>query len=142
MTAAGHHIEEIEHTADWAIRVRARDWPSLFVGAAQGMFGLLADLSQVEHDHSFEIDLRAIDAETLLIDWLNELLYLAEERGIVFAGFAIRSLVANDSGATLFALARGGQPRELHKIIKAATFSGLSIQQVNGELQAEIVFDV
>jgi len=136
-----HDIQEIEHTADWAIRVRARDLIGLFAGAAEGMFGLLTDLSQVRPVRQFEIDLRAIDVETLLVDWLNELLFLAEERGLVFVDYVIDELTAN-GGARLRARASGGQPGQLYKVIKAATFNGLSIREVDGELQAEIVFDV
>jgi len=136
-----HRVEEIEHTADWAIRVRARDLPDLFASAARGMFGLLTDLSAVVPDRQFEIDLQAIDAETLLIDWLNELLYLAEQHGVVFIEFTIRELAANGS-ARLRAQAGGGRPAELFKVIKAATFHGLSIRQGDDGLQAELVFDV
>jgi len=134
-------IEEIEHTADWAIRVRAPDLPALFALAAEGMFGLLTDLSTVERSRHVEIALRAIDVETLLIDWLNELLFLSEQNGIVFAEFAVDELVVAD-GARLAARAVGGRPRELNKVIKAATFHGLSIRQNAEGCQAELVFDV
>ncbi len=136
-----HHVEEIEHTADWAIRVRARDLPDLFAGAARGMFGLLTDLSAVVPDRYFEIDLEAIDVETLLIDWLNELLYLAEQHGFVFVDFTIHEVTAGD-GARLRAQASGGRPAQLFKVIKAATFHGLSIRQDEDGLQVELVFDV
>jgi len=131
-------IEEIDHTADWAIRVSARDLPALFVAAARGMFSLLTDLSQVAADQAFEIDLQAIDVETLLIDWLNELLYRAEEDGLVFTEFAVHEL----TGSRLRATARGGRPAELFKVIKAATFNNLSIKHSTDGLEAEIVFDV
>src|SRR3972149_1508125 len=131
-------VEEIEHTADWAIRVLAQDLPELFAAAARGMFGLLTDLSEVSPEHSFEIELRAIDTETLLIDWLNELLYLAEEHDLVFTDFAIHEL----SDTHLRASARGGRPAELFKAIKAATFNNLSINRIADGLQAEVVFDV
>ncbi len=113
----------------------------MFIGAAQGMFGLLADLSRVSAGRRFDIDLQAVDVETLLIDWLNELLYLAEEHGIVFSEFEIRELVVNDA-ARLTARAVGGDPAVLFKSIKAATFSGLSIRQDGGMLEADLVFDV
>jgi len=136
-----YDIQEIEHTADWAIRVRARDMAGLFAGAAQGMFGLLTDLSRVAPVRRFEIDLRAIDVETLLIDWLNELLYLSEEHGVVFTAFTIHDLTA-DGGARLRAQVDGGRPSQLFKVIKAATFHGLSIDHDDDGLQAELVFDV
>jgi SHS2 domain-containing protein len=136
-----HTIQEIEHTADWAIRVRARDLRGLFAGAAQGMFGLLSDVSGLSAERQFDIDLRAIDAETLLIDWLNELLYLAEEHGIVFVEFEFQALSVQD-GARLTARAAGSRPGALFKVIKAATFGGLSIAEQDDGLQAELVFDV
>ena len=40
-------IEELEHTADLSIRVRGRDLAELFVNAARGMFGLMADLERM-----------------------------------------------------------------------------------------------
>lgn len=134
-------FEEIEHTADWAIRVRARDLPELFATAARGMFSLLADLSTVPAARQFEIDLGAIDAETLLIDWLNELLYLAEEHQLIFASFTIHEIGGNGP-VRLRATAGGGAPDELLKTIKAATFSSLSIERDGERYQAELVFDV
>jgi SHS2 domain-containing protein len=138
---AAHQFEEIEHTADWAIRVHARDWPGLFAGAAEGMFSLVADLPRVAADRAFDIELQTLDVETLLIDWLNELLYLAEAHGIVFREFSIRELVVNGS-AHLRAEARGGRPEALFKVIKAATFSGLSITRDGDGLAVDLVFDV
>jgi SHS2 domain-containing protein len=134
-------IEEIEHTADWAIRVRGRDLPELFANAARGMFGLLTDLSGIAFERRHAIALRAIDAETLLVDWLNELLFLSEQEGIVFGEFDVDGLSVGEE-ASLRARVGGGRPAELYKVIKAATFNGLSIRPVEGGFQAEVVFDV
>src|SRR3972149_5535451 len=84
------HIEEIAHTADWAIRVRAPDVAQVFEAAAEGMFGLLTDLSPIVPEQHHDIRLHAIDVETLLVDWLNELLYLAGQHGLAFTRFTIR----------------------------------------------------
>jgi SHS2 domain-containing protein len=134
-------IEEIEHTADWAIRVHAPDLPGLFTGAATGMFRLLADLSAVAPQRQIEIELAAVDVETLLVDWLNELLYRAELEGVVFVEFGVEELIAGD-GARLRARAAGGRAPQLHAAIKAATFGGLCIVPEDGGVRAEIVFDV
>lgn len=140
--------EEIEHTADWAIRVRGRDLAELFAAAARGMFSLLTDLSAVEARREIELDLRAIDTETLLVDWLNELLYLSEQRQIVFNEFEIIQLDEPEAGriervARLRARVAGGPvPGGLRKVIKAATFSSLAIDRDAAAYSTEIVFDV
>ena len=134
-------VEEIDHTADWAIRVRAPDVRRLFVGAATGMFGLLCDLKDIASETTFEFELESPDAETLLVDWLNELLYEAESRRMVFARFVIDAL-DEGSPARLRGRAHGGVPPALAKAIKAATFSGLRILADPQGREATLVFDV
>ncbi len=139
--------EEIEHTADWAIRVRGRDLEALFVAAARGMFSLLTETAAVEPRREIELDLRAIDTETLLVDWLNELLYLAEERQLLCSDFQITQLDAPEPGrseraARLRARVAGCAAPGLRKTIKAATFSSLAITRAAAGYTTEIVFDV
>ena len=63
-------FEEIEHTADWALRVRGRDLGELLVNAARGMVSLMISnppATPLNVDRNIEID--SIDAESLLVDW-------------------------------------------------------------------------
>jgi SHS2 domain-containing protein len=136
-------IDEVDHTADWAIRVRAADARELFTAAAHGMFALLADPAAIGREHEIAIDLEAVDLETLLVDWLNELLYRAEVSGMVFPHACIDSLEIGPR-PRLRARARGGPTPAASgaRRIKAATFAGLRIAPVAGGLEATIVFDV
>ena len=131
-------IEELEHTADLAIRVRGRDLAELFVNAARGMFGLMADLDTVEHSIQQQIQLHEMDAETLLVAWLSELLWFNEESGVAFARFEIQSLTNTD----LQAMAWGGPTPSQWKNIKAVTFHDLAIVRADDDYEVTIVFDV
>lgn len=142
MDHARFDVREIDHTADWAIRVRAPDLAGLFAGAANGMFGLLAPLAGVETAVAWEFHHEAVDAETLLVDWLNELLFEAESRHAVFAEFEITALRAGPGGASIAGIARGGPVSTLPKTIKAVTFSGLHIVHDDAGYSADVVFDV
>src|SRR5438034_408776 len=66
--------EEIEHTADVALRVRAPSLEKLFCYAARGMFALMTDASGVATASEIALDVTASDRETLLVNWLSELL--------------------------------------------------------------------
>ena len=67
-------FEEIEHTADWALRVRGHDLRELLVNAARGMSRLLVpDLTVISTDVERHFELDAFDAESLLVEWLSEL---------------------------------------------------------------------
>jgi SHS2 domain-containing protein len=130
-------FEEIEHTADLAIRAYGRDMRELFANAAQGMFALMAEPSQ-EPARKREVALEAMDYEGLLVDWLNELIYLHEVEGETYYQFAIETL----SPEKLVAHVTGGPTKDKTKAIKAATFHDLAIKETADGLVATIVFDV
>ena len=130
-------FEEIEHTADLALRVYGRDVKELFANAAHGMFTLMAEPSK-ETACEREVSLEATDYEGLLVDWLNELIYLHEVEGETYYQFAIETL----SPTKLEAHVTGGPTRSKTKAIKAATFHELAIEETANGLVATIVFDV
>jgi SHS2 domain-containing protein len=131
-------IVEVEHTADWAIRVCGATLPELFVNAAAGMFSLVADLSSVEPTVERIIKVKGVDAEALLVKWLNELLYHTEMNGEVFCDFYVEAF-----GPThLWAIAKAGRGLKLKKQIKAATFHNLQIIPIDNGYEATVVFDV
>lgn len=129
--------EEIEHTADYALRVWGVDLPELFVEAARGMNALTggrpADLSITR-----ELSLQAPDPETLLVDWLQELAFLIEIEGEIFQTFHVLAF----SPTSLHVQLGGGKAQNLEKLIKAVTFHGLAIQRSGAGYQTVIVFDV
>lgn len=132
-------FEELEHTADVALRVYGSGLRELFVNAAEGMFHLVGDC---EHDvrprFADRISLEAPDRESLLIDWLNELLYLLETKNACYYVFDIRSLTATSLEALV-----GGNPLTSHKrAIKAATFHDLRISETREGFEVTIVLDV
>ena len=128
---------EIEHTADWEIQVWAPDFTTLFAVAAQGMYELsntvLADSPRVMCD--FEI--LFIDHESLLVDFLSELLFLGEDQGIAFDGYQFD---LNDNSLKVHA--NGAPIKNQSKEIKAVTYHGMKILEKDSRLEVRIVFDV
>jgi len=131
-------FEEVEHTADIAIRVRGRDLAELFANAAYGMACQMADPDEVPRTVERAIELEGYDAETLLVTWLNELLYLNERDGDVFIDFEMGQVTPTRLGA----LARGGPPPRQTLQVKAATFNELEIVERDRGYETTIVFDV
>jgi len=131
-------FEEIEHTADLAIRAYGRDTSELFANAAYGMFALMAEPSVEAPAREREVSLEATDYESLLVDWLNELIYLHEVEGETYSQFTFETL----SPTTLKAQVTGGPTKSKTTAIKAATFHELAIEETASGLVATIVFDV
>lgn len=131
--------EEIDHTADWALRVRGKDRRELFEHAARGMMSLLGDIAPTKITHRHQIALQAIDEEALLVTWLTELLYLIENEGIAFSEIRVQRI----DETSLNAEVEGGPPgEELRKQIKAVTYHLLAIRATDQGLETTIVFDV
>jgi SHS2 domain-containing protein len=83
------------------------------------------------------IDLRAQDAEALLVAWLSELLYVGERHGCVFTEFDMLEV----GDARLRATVRGGPVGEYLGHIKAVTFSELHIARRDDGFETMVVFD-
>ena len=136
-----HHFgfEEIEHTADRALRVYGRNREQLFAAAAAGMNFLMVG-SRMDVDpkisKTFEID--SIDAESLLVDWLSELAFWAETESLVFSRFQWHELTEIRLQATVC----GDRVSKLEKHVKAVTYHNLRIVQTDEGLETAVVFDV
>jgi SHS2 domain-containing protein len=130
-------FEEVDHTADIAVHVWGRDLAELFANAAYGMAHLLADVDIVPTVKE-TIELQAEDVESLLVDWLSELLFLGERDNVVFTAIDKLQVTPNRLHADI----QGGPIQERHRHIKAVTFSELHIIQKNTGYETVIVFDV
>ena len=138
---SGHKaaFEEIEHTADRALRIYGSDLRELLVNAAHGMNSLIvkksaATLTPVEKS----VELEAMDAEGLLVEWLSELAFWAETEMFVFSRFELHEVSTTRLKATIW----GKRANQLEKHIKAVTYHNLEIVQADDGLAATVVFDV
>jgi SHS2 domain-containing protein len=130
--------EEIDHTADWAFRVRASSREELFAESAEALYRMGGIQAGPAGGETESIRLRADDLEGLLILWLNELLFLIEHERIALQDIRIELL----TGTELRASGRRAETTAVGKYIKAATYSGLRIAEADGIWQAAVVLDV
>jgi len=129
--------QEVEHTADCAIQVTSPDLAGLFLHAARGMYALTGGKVAAGVTDR-RVCLTAPDAETLLVEWLEELAFLLETAGEMASEIDIHLLKPTDLNARL----RTGPAAQVTKLIKAVTFHGLEIRSSAEGYQATIVFDV
>jgi SHS2 domain-containing protein len=134
-SASGYR--EIAHTADWELEVWAPDLSSLLIKAALGMYQLTGTQIAPVPRISRHIRLQCQEQETLLIEFLNELLYLGDSEQLAFDEFALQI-----DGNQLEAEMRGGKIKSMSKEIKAATYHNLNIKRSEQGLIANVVFDV
>jgi SHS2 domain-containing protein len=134
--------ELFDHTADVGLRVLARDLPSLFREAAEGLFSVIvAEIPRRGTARSIEVRLEAERADFLLVDWLNELLYVFETKRLLLGAFDVEL-----RGTCLRATALGRELDEerdrLLREVKAVTYHGLRVEERPDGWLAEVILDI
>lgn len=131
---------EVSHTADVKIRATAPTLEILFSEAFSALMQVLFGPDR-KGGTKREITLDAEDHESLLRDFLSEVLFIAEVDGLVFSGAVIRI-----EGYHLVAVL-DGEPfdRRRHALgteVKGISYSGLAITHDANGYMLDIVFDV
>ena len=135
-------FELFDHTADVGIVARGADLKEAFATAAYAVFNLIADLGAVSEETSLDIEVEAPDQESLLVSWLNELLYQSDVEQALFKRFEIKEiddchLKAKVHGERID-LSRHG----LKTQVKAATYHGLKIEERGGRIEVHVILDI
>jgi len=131
----GHR--EVEHTADWELEVWAPDIAALLEEAARGMYELMSvELAKGPRQRR-RIVLDAGDLEQMLVEFLDELLYLGESEELGCDRYRLTV-----EGCHLEAMVEGVPIVAQGKEIKAVTYHRLEVDETEDGLETRIVFDV
>jgi len=126
----------VEHTAELELELEAPTEAALFEEA----FRVLAELTSGDAQGAavhHELELEGEDHALLLVDWLHELLFLAEVEELVPETVVSLELAGGGLRATVGG--RRGHPRHL---VKAVTLTGLQLRLEGGIWHARLVLDV
>jgi SHS2 domain-containing protein len=135
-------FEVVEHTADTGIIAYGTDMPEAFANTAHGMFSLMADLRQVREETSRYVEAEAGDRESLVVSWLNELLYLFDTERIIFKRFDILELTDTRLKADAYGEKADASRHKLRGGVKAATYHMLKVAEGRGRCSIRVIFDV
>ena len=138
-------FEFFNHTADMGVRITGRTLEELFQAAAEAFTAAMCDLSEVDTKVREELSVAAAEVDLLLVDWLNELLWRFDARGLL-----VRSAdVAVSRGAEGWGLRANlfGEPLDpcRHRIkilIKGITYHHLVVAETPEGWRGVIVFDI
>ena len=137
-------VEELSHTAEIGLRIWAPTLAELYACAATAMLEMVdAQPDRTTTAQERTVAVAAPDRESLLVDWLNELLFLQETTGVYWPEVAVASVAQQENGVALRATVRGwraSQPPRLH--VKAVTYHQLRVISADGGWRAEVFFDI
>jgi SHS2 domain-containing protein len=135
-------FEILEHTADIGFRAWGDSPAELFVNAAHALQSIAADVGQVEQRYVYPIAAAADDYESLLVNWLNELLYYVDGERVVMGRFQIDQISPERVSGKGW-----GEPRDPARhppklVIKGVTYHQLSVKEEGGRWSARVFLDI
>ena len=134
--------EFFDHTADIGIRAQGATLQELFIHMAQGLTELLAEDSRLEPRLTRSISLKADDGDSLLLAWLQELLFWFSTDRFLPVEYALETVSLTALHGQLrgdtFDPTRHVQGRE----VKAITRHLLEVDQQDGVWMGQVIVDV
>ncbi|MEE9122128.1 MAG: archease [Syntrophobacteria bacterium] len=131
----------IDHTADAGILVKAPTLEGMFETAGLGFSELVTRVDSLKCLIQRQFRLQEDDMETLLVSWLQELLYLLDTEGLIFGRFQV-----NLKDFSLEATAWGDVfDPDIHTMkteIKAVTYHQLEVVEDDQGWKAQVIFDI
>jgi SHS2 domain-containing protein len=134
-------FELLDHPADIGFRAYGRDLAELFENSALALLSIALELDTITPAVSYPVAAEGPDSEVLLVNWLEEVLYLLDGKHI-----AVHHATVHRISDTSVAGVTSGEPREAHHrarvIVKAVTYHQLRVERTGDTWTAEVYLDI
>ena len=136
------HWEHFEHDADIGLRAQANSREGLFEAMGEALTALITDPHSIGVQTTIDVHCEAPDNATLLVDWLNALVFEMATRRMLFGSWQVTLQVCRLDARV------GGEPvdRARHQPVvevKGATYTALSVEcDAAGRWHGQCVVDV
>ena len=133
-------FEIIEHTADVGIRARGATAQEVFEQSTRGLADIMDAWRPGPGDEE-RIEVEARDIGGLLVDWLEEVLFLQDARDAVLRSISIERVEETSAVGTV-TLGPRGEEVLAGTAVKAITFHRLRVEPDGDGWIAEVYVDV
>ena len=140
MSGGFRELEEI--TADVGIEAWGSSLEEAFAFTANGLASLMSDLPSGPQPLTKDISIEAEDLPSLLVQFLNEIVFLEETESFLPGKVTVQKIRGNKLDAALAGCIFDPAIHILNAHIKAATYHGLEIKQSSEGVTIKVIFDV
>lgn len=135
-------FEFLDHTGDLGIRAFGRSLTDLFRHSAEAFFQVITDPETIRSAEARKIALAASGLDELMINWLNEFIYLFDTRALLFRDFDFLTLNEKTLEATVRGEPYDENRHPIKTTVKSATYHQLRIRRVKGIWEARVILDL
>jgi len=130
-------------TADVAFVAYGKDLNELFADAALAMFEVMINTKQVKSTVTKKVKLSGNDLQSLMFNWLNELLVYVDSENLVFSDFKVK---VDEKKFSLSAECKGEKidrkKHETRTAVKSATMHKMEIKKERNIWKAQVILDI
>lgn len=132
----------MEHTADTGFEVTAETRKKLFEAAALAFFDLMWSADRTEATRTETIDVTGGDIKELMVNFLEEFLYLYDAKGLLCTGLEVESVTGSRVSARAL-LQRFDAERDRELLgVKAVTYHQLEVGRKGRWWRARVFLDI
>lgn len=133
----------LEHTADVGFEAQGATRAEVFRNAGRALMSLIVDLESVEPAKSVALAASATEPKGLLVNWLNEILFLQDADGWLFHDFDIETLTDQSIRGSGSGESFDRSRHQLKLLVKAITYHQLVLDQtLAGRWRAQVYVDI
>lgn len=142
----------LDHVADIRFIAYGDTIENVFENAALAMLSVIADISTVQSQIEFGIEIEAADLENLMVDFLSELLFLFDAEETVLGKVKVKEIgtrknTETNSDYRFIKASVSGEPiglagQNFKTEVKAVTYNGIRVEQTADGFEAEVVLDL
>lgn len=135
------NFEILEHTADIGFKAWGNTFEQMLAGASCALVSIALEIDEIEPRQPYPLAARGEDLESLVVNWLSEVLYYVDGHWIGLRRFDIERTGAYE------ARGRGwGEPRrpEQHAklVVKGVTYHQLRVVEEDGRWWCQVYLDI
>lgn len=145
-TTADPDIFILDHTADMGFEVHGKTLQSIFEKSALALTTILTNPYAVSLSEEVAVEIDGSDMDSLMYNWLSELLYLFDGEKKLFGDFGITSFHADNGNFRISARLKGEtydyDKHEIRTYVKAITFHQMEIHNTEPSCWARVFIDI
>ena len=135
-------FEILEHTADIGFCARATTIEGLFAEAAAALVAIGIETDRVAARTEYSLTATGEDRESLLVNWLNEVLYWIDGERIAFHHFVVHEVGPSGVRGAGFGEPRDPARHPARLIVKGVTYHQLEVAPEAAGWRARVYLDI
>ncbi len=135
-------FELLEHTADIGFRARGGTLAELFANSALALESIAVEMDDVRETREYALAASGAEYESLLVNWLNEVLYHLDGERVVFGRFEFDELGPQRVTARGWGETRDPERHAPKLVVKGVTYHQLEVRRQAGGWFARVILDI